>query len=401
VREAVSVTAARPFPWSSLDTTSQAEVRALRAVRRWAEAHADLRRLPTVLAQLLGVEVSVRVRRAEAVVDSGRSAEGAAVLLVAAGDHGVGRAALVQAESALVSAVLRRVARRPVPLAFDPAGPLPAGAVGAFAAVVAAATRRAHQGLALHVLAAGPPSALLADLARACDALVGVTLTVLVDHDAFDARVVVSQSAALAAPSFPWNAAALAALGPTPLALPLVACGLRMLVTEVARLCVGDVFVPAAWPLGRAREGEREREVVALQGPVWLAAPAAEFGVRAQLVPGGRLVLGGALEPLCQDEAPEASMDANAGEGVDKAELIDAIGDVPVLVRVELGEARMAAREWAAVGTGDVLTLGRRVGESVLLRVGGVPVARGDLVEVDGEVGVRIVERLVGDGASS
>jgi flagellar motor switch/type III secretory pathway protein FliN len=85
------------------------------------------------------------------------------------------------------------------------------------------------------------------------------------------------------------------------------------------------------------------------------------------------------------------------GDGVDRAELIDAIGDVPVLVRVELGEARMAARDWAAVGKGDVVTLGKRVGESVVLRVGGVPVARGDLVEVDGEVGVRIVERLAGD----
>ncbi len=400
MREAVSATAARPFPWSSLDATSQAEVRALRAVRRWAEAHADLRRLPTVLAQLLGVEVAVRVRQAEAVVDGGGRAEGAAVLLVAAGEQGVGRAALVQGESALVSAVLRRVAHRPVQLAFDPAGPLPAGAFGAFAAVVAAAARRAHQGLALHVLAAGPPSAMLADLARGGDALVGVTLTVLIDHDAFDARIVVSQGAALAAPSFPWNAAALAALGPTPLAIPLVACGLRMPVSEVARLCVGDVFVPAAWTLARERQRQGQCEEDALQGPVWLAAPAAEFGVRAQLVPGGRLVLGGALEPLCQDGAPEASMGTNAGKGVDKAELIDAIGDVPVLVRVELGEARMAAREWAAVGTGDVVTLGRRVGESVLLRVGGVPVARGDLVEVDGEVGVRIVERLVGDGGS-
>jgi flagellar motor switch/type III secretory pathway protein FliN len=389
----VSAQATRPFPWSSLDTTTHAEVHALRAVRRWAEAHADLRRLPAVLAELLGVEVAVRVRRAEVVTDRRVTGGGAAVLLVAAGERGVGRAALVQAEGALVAAVLRRVAHRPAQLAFDPAGPLPAGAVGAFAAVVAAAGRRAHQGVALAVLAAGPPAALQADLARSGDALLAVTLTVLVDHDAFDARIVVSQGAALAAPSFPWNVAALAALGPTPLVLPLVACAVRIPVAEVARLGVGDVFVPAAWPL--AREGD------ALQGPAWLAAPAAELGVRAQLVPGGRLVLGGALEPLCPDEAAEASMGANSGEGVDKAELIDAIGDVPVLVRVELGEARMAAREWAAVGKGDVVTLGRRVGESVLLRVGGVPVARGDLVEVDGEVGVRIVERLGGDGAAS
>ena len=54
---------------------------------------------------------------------------------------------------------------------------------------------------------------------------------------------------------------------------------------------------------------------------------------------------------------------------------------------------------WAVLARGDVVTLGRRVGEPVLLRVGGIPVARGDLVEIDGEVGVRIVERLAEDVA--
>jgi flagellar motor switch/type III secretory pathway protein FliN len=43
---------------------------------------------------------------------------------------------------------------------------------------------------------------------------------------------------------------------------------------------------------------------------------------------------------------------------------------------------------------GDIITLGRRVGEHVVLRVSGVPIARGDLVQIDGEIGVRIVERL-------
>ena len=88
------------------------------------------------------------------------------------------------------------------------------------------------------------------------------------------------------------------------------------------------------------------------------------------------------------------------GEGVDGGELIDAVGDVPVLVRVEIGEAQMSAREWATFGRGDVVALGRRVGEPVILRVGGVAVARGDLVELEGEVGVRIVERLAPDGAA-
>jgi flagellar motor switch/type III secretory pathway protein FliN len=389
VPQAVSGPAgASPFPWTSLDATTRAEVQALRAIRRWADGHADLKRLPAVLGELLGTEVAVLVRHAGVVMAPQGLVGGAAVLIAAAGERGVERAALVQAEAALVASVLRRVAHRPVQLPFDPAGGLSAGAIGAFAALVAAASRKAHVGAAMHVLAAGAPPVQESDLARRGDALFAVTLTVLVDHDAFEARVVVPRHAALAAPSFPWGPSALAALGPMPLGMPVVACAFRASVSDVARLGAGDVVVPASWPLSR--------EGALLRGPVWLAAPAAELGVRARLVEDGRLVLAGGLEPLCPDEAPEANM----VEGVDKAELIDAIGDVPVLVRVELGEARMAARDWAAVGKGDVVTLGKRVGESVVLRVGGVPVARGDLVEVDGEVGVRIVERLAGDGAA-
>ena len=377
---------ARPFPWSSLARVTRDEVEATLAVRRWAVGHTDLARLPAVLAELLGVPVQVRPRRGEVVAAPGGLATGAAVLVAAAGEGEIGRAMLVQGEGALVASVLRRVTHRPSRLAFDPAGPLPSGAVGAFAAVVAAAARRAHVGAPLRVLSAGPPQALEADLARGGDPLLAVELTVLVEHDAFDARVVVSRRAALAAPSLPWGVATLAALGATPLGLPIVACAFRATVADVASLAAGDVVVPASWAL--TRDGSR------LNGSVWLAAPAAEHGVVAHLAPDGGLVLGGGLTPLCPDEASEANM----AEGNDKPELIDAIGDVPVLVRVELGEARMAAREWAAVGKGDVVALGRRVGEPVVLRVGGVPVARGDLVEIDGEVGVRIVERLTGDG---
>jgi flagellar motor switch/type III secretory pathway protein FliN len=46
------------------------------------------------------------------------------------------------------------------------------------------------------------------------------------------------------------------------------------------------------------------------------------------------------------------------------------------------------------VRQGDVLGLGRRIGEPVVLRVGGLAIARGDLVEIEGEVGVRVIERI-------
>ena len=73
--------------------------------------------------------------------------------------------------------------------------------------------------------------------------------------------------------------------------------------------------------------------------------------------------------------------------------MTDALLDAPVVVRVEIGVCEMPAREWAALGRGDVVTLGRRLGEPVVLRIGGVEAAIGELVQVEGEVAVRILQR--------
>ena len=85
----------------------------------------------------------------------------------------------------------------------------------------------------------------------------------------------------------------------------------------------------------------------------------------------------------------------------EKDALVTTLGEVPIVMRVEIGEATMSARDWASLGRGDVISLGRRLGDPVVLRVGGVLVARGELVELEGEVAVRIVERLLGEGTNA
>ena len=75
---------------------------------------------------------------------------------------------------------------------------------------------------------------------------------------------------------------------------------------------------------------------------------------------------------------------------------VEVLADAPVVVRVEIGTASMTAREWAGLSAGDVIALGRPIAEPVILRVAGVEVARGELVQVDGEVGVRILSRVTG-----
>ncbi len=373
----------RPFPWASLDSTTRGEAEATRGLRRWLGRYTQLDAVGGALGQLLGTEVEILFRRAQPAAEARSFDDAVGVVLSPAEAPRLQDGALVAFEHALAANAVARCLQRPAPRLPHPAAVTSPGVAGALGAVLAAAARRAHAGVALRVIAAGPARILEADLARLDPALVSATATVLVANEAYLARLVLPRRAIDAAPPLPCGRAELAAaLGPVALPLPIVACWTRAQVADVGSLRAGDVWIPGTWPLRRGTNGE-------LTGPVLLAGAGSEVGLRADLGEGGRVVLGGEAEALC---AAEAKM----GESGENSELIRAVGEVPVVVRVEIGEARMAAREWAALSRGDVVALGRRVGQPVILRVGGVPVARGELVEIDGEVGVRIVERLTG-----
>jgi flagellar motor switch/type III secretory pathway protein FliN len=112
---------------------------------------------------------------------------------------------------------------------------------------------------------------------------------------------------------------------------------------------------------------------------VHLSPARSERAVEANLGADGRIVVVG----RGSDMSDPATTSSNA--------LTETLGDVPVLVRVEVGVVEMRAREWSALAPGDVVTLGRNVADPVSLRAGGVEIARGELVEIEGEVGVRIL----------
>lgn len=372
---------ARPFPWAFLDSTTHGEIETLRGLRSWLAGRVDASSMVEALTSVIAVPVEVVVRRARAAADP-RVVDDAVGVVFAPGDQpDMGHGFLVAFELALATNVVARCLKRTAPAVQAPGAVVTPAVAGALGAILGAAARRANGGVPLRVLAAGPAHPLEGDLARANGGLVVATATVLLGRDAFLARLVVPTRLVASAPPAECSGAALAAsLGPVALDLPIVACATTATVTDVASLRVGDVWLPGAWPM---RLGPRGEPV----GPVFLAAPGSPVGVRAELGEDGRLVLRGNLEALC---TPGTEM----SESTEENELIRAVGQVPVVVRVEVGEARMQAREWASLRPGDVVALGKRIGESVTLRVGGVPVARGDLVDVDGEVGVRIVERI-------
>jgi len=374
------------FPWASLERIARAQVAALRDVHRWAAASTRLDDWAAAAGDLLGVPVSIRVDAAGPAAPFAAGAIGVELARASASAGAERDTVRVEVEPALAAVVLARALGRRAPRAVDPASTAPSSLAGAFAAVLAAMLRRASRGgEAILVRDAGLAASLPAPPEASGDGpnaahRVAAALTVTLQGETFAARILVAPDALRAAPDA-WSLRALSALGPTPLSIPIVACVAAAARVEMEALLPGDVFLPSPWPLALGPGGR-------WRGPVTLAAGASDAGVRALFGDDGRLVLSGETEPLL---AAEADM----SDGNETAAILSAVGDVPVVVRVEIGEARMPAREWASLRPGDVVTLGRRVGDPVVLRVGGVPVARGQLVDVDGEVGVRIEERVV------
>jgi flagellar motor switch protein FliN len=70
------------------------------------------------------------------------------------------------------------------------------------------------------------------------------------------------------------------------------------------------------------------------------------------------------------------------------------LADVILEVTVELGRSRIPIKELLALDEGGVIRLGRPVGEPVDLLVNGLATARGEIVVVDGRLGLRVTELI-------
>jgi flagellar motor switch protein FliN len=70
--------------------------------------------------------------------------------------------------------------------------------------------------------------------------------------------------------------------------------------------------------------------------------------------------------------------------------------DVPVEVSVEVGRTTMTIRETLAIAPGSIISLDRMAGEPVDLLVNGRRIARGEVVAVDEEFGLRVTEVVAG-----
>lgn len=94
-------------------------------------------------------------------------------------------------------------------------------------------------------------------------------------------------------------------------------------------------------------------------------------------------------QPQAHPPGPEDHVPVeDAGQMVEAEALL---GDVPVHVVVELGRVQLTADEVIRLSTGHIIELGRSPAEPVDLVVNGRLLAKGELVEIEGALGVKIL----------
>jgi flagellar motor switch protein FliN/FliY len=90
-----------------------------------------------------------------------------------------------------------------------------------------------------------------------------------------------------------------------------------------------------------------------------------------------------------ENETPKSETGAKAGEGN-----LGLLMDVELVVSLRFGERTMLLRDILELGEGSVVELDRRVEEPVDLLLDGKMIARGEVVVVDGNYGLRVQKML-------
>lgn len=110
-------------------------------------------------------------------------------------------------------------------------------------------------------------------------------------------------------------------------------------------------------------------------------------GAAAGLAASGPMATPADMDAADRDEggAPGAAADGASAN-------LDLILDVDLTITVELGRARKRIRDVVALAPGSVVELDRLAGEAVDVLVNGKPVARGEVVVIGENFGVRITD---------
>jgi flagellar motor switch protein FliN/FliY len=78
--------------------------------------------------------------------------------------------------------------------------------------------------------------------------------------------------------------------------------------------------------------------------------------------------------------------------GPDNLEGFDRVQDIPLEISVELGRTKLLIRDILELGVGSIIELEKMAGEPVDLLANGLLIARGEVVVIEDNFGVRITE---------
>ncbi|MEP3855461.1 MAG: flagellar motor switch protein FliN [Porticoccus sp.] len=92
--------------------------------------------------------------------------------------------------------------------------------------------------------------------------------------------------------------------------------------------------------------------------------------------------------PLKELEAEDSRSVPEGGGEIN----LDALLDVQVTLSVEIGRSRLPIKDLIALNQGSVVELDREMDEPLDLMVNGTLIARGEVVVVDGQFGLRLVD---------
>ena len=106
---------------------------------------------------------------------------------------------------------------------------------------------------------------------------------------------------------------------------------------------------------------------------------------------------GPTAEPLSYEQLSGGASPA----GADSVRDLDLIADVDVEVAVEFGRVDIPIRQILQIRRGSLVELHRRPEAQVTVLANGKPIALGDIVVVDGQVGVHIVELIDPESATA
>ncbi len=353
------------YPWDSLDQISRLTARSWGALQRRLSDDSVALKLARALEEWLREPVRIERRRLRAIPAEPDGPSMRLRFRLAAGSGEI----VVCVESRLVTRLVNFALGRDAAL-HDPLGPVEPPLLGATAAVAAKIIDDAD--LEFDLDFAEQPLEVPEAQRLQLDATLHIGTAAYPLAIAFAVKWLPA----------PRAAAALSSLGTLEIGLPLVVGVSRVLREELARIEPGTAFLTGT--------GLWVSE--SLVGHAVLIAPLADRGVRVSLQPGGKIVLGEASVPLDHD-------DSRPSEPSEQADLTDTLFEAPVVVRVELGTVSLPAKEWALLRPGDVVETGQPLGAEVTLRVAGQALAKGELLNVEGELGVRITKLLVGDGS--